>query len=311
MITLEDFRFIAALNRTGSLSAAARALDVTPPALSMRLKKLEAVLAVNLVVRNSRSLRFTPEGEQLVHEAQSMLLRVDGLSESLRKGAFAGALKVVAPFGFGRVHVAPVIATFIREHPQVRATLDLAEAPWNGNMDADVVVHIGAVRDSSWIAHILARNARWVCASPNYIKRHGAPSHPVDLTQHACLSVRENEEDVTLWRYKNQHGPSRRWETLRISPTLTSNNGEVVREWAVAGLGVTLRSEWDVAPYVQRGELHRLFPACDFEGADILALVPARRGVSARVSQFVECLKARFQPHPPWRMLPAARNSKD
>jgi len=302
MITLEDLRFIAALSRAGSLSAAARALDVTPPALSMRLKKLEAVLAVNLVVRNSRGLRFTPEGEQLVHEAQSMLSRVDGLADSLRGGAFAGPLRVVAPFGFGRIHVAPVMAAFIRDYPQVRATLDLAEAPWNGNLDADVVVHIGAIRDSAWIVHLLARNARWVCASPGYVRRHGMPPHPRDLTQHACLSVRENEEDVTLWRYRNQRESPRRWETLRISPTLTSNNGEVVREWAVAGLGVTLRSEWDVAPSVKRGELRRLFTDWEFEGADILALVPARRGVSARVSHFVDCLKARFQPKPPWRI---------
>jgi len=302
MITLDDLRFVAALSRTGARSAAARALDVTPPALSMRLKKLEAALGVNLVVRNSRGLRFTPEGEQLVHEAQSMLSRVEGLADSLRGGAFAGSLRVVAPFGFGRVHVAPVMAAFARDYPQVRATLDLAEAPWNGNVDADVVVHIGAIRDSSWIAHLLARNARWVCASPAYLKRCGTPAHPRDLTEHACLSLRENEEDVTLWRYKNRKASSRRWETLRISPALTSNNGEVVREWAAAGLGIALRSEWDVAPSIKRGELRRLFNDHEFEGADILALVPARRGVSARVSHFVECLKARFQPKTPWRI---------
>ncbi|WP_445493043.1 LysR family transcriptional regulator [Rhodopseudomonas sp. RCAM05734] len=302
MISLDDLRFVAALSRTGSLSAAARALDVTPPALSMRLKRLEASLEANLVVRNSRGLRFTPEGEQLVEEARSILSRVEGLADSLRGGAFAGSLRVVAPFGFGRVHVAPVMAAFARDYPQVRATLDLAEAPWNGSVEADVVVHIGAIRDSSWIAHLLARNARWVCASPAYLKRCGTPMHPRDLQQHACLSVRENEEDVTLWRYKDRNASSRRWEPLRISPTLTSNNGEVVRAWAAAGLGIALRSEWDVAPSVKRGELRRLFPSHEFEGADILALVPARRGVSARVSHFVECLKARFQPKTPWRI---------
>lgn len=303
MIALEDLRFVAALSRTGSLSAAARALDVTPPALSMRLKKLEAVLGVNLVVRNSRGLRFTPEGEQLVHEAQLLLARVDGLADRLGGGGFAGPLRVVAPFGFGRIHVAPVMAAFIRDHPQVRATLDLSEAPWNSHVEADVVVHIGTVRDSSWVAHLLARNARWVCASPGYLRRRGTPSTPRELAQHACLSVRENDEDVTLWRYKNGHMSSRRSEALRISPALTSNNGEVVRAWAVAGLGIALRSEWDVAPSVKRGELRRLLVEYEFEGADILALVPTRRGVSARVSHFVESLKARFQPKPPWRSI--------
>jgi DNA-binding transcriptional LysR family regulator len=303
MIALEDLRFVVALSRTGSLSAAARALDVTPPALSMRLKKLEAVLGVNLVIRSSRGLRFTPEGEQLVLEAQSLLTRLDGLTDSLSGGVFAGSLRVVAPFGFGRIHVAPVMAAFIRDYPQVRATLHLSEAPWNSNVEADVVIHIGTVRDSSWVAHLLARNARWVCASPSYLQRRGTPSHPRELAQHACLSVRENEEDVTLWRYKDSYTSSRRSEALRISPALTSNNGEVVREWAVAGLGVALRSEWDVAPSVKRGELRRLFVEYEFEGADILALVPTRRGVSARVSHFVESLKTRFQPKPPWRSI--------
>jgi DNA-binding transcriptional LysR family regulator len=302
MIALEDLRFVVALNRTGSLSAAARALDVTPPALSMRLKKLEAGLRVNLVIRNSRGLRFTPEGEQLVHEAQSLLARVDGLADSVTGGGFAGPLRVVAPFGFGRIHVAPVVASFIRDYPQVRATLDLSEAPWNRNVEADVVIHIGTVRDSSWVAHLLARNARWVCASPSYLRRRGTPSHPRELAQHACLSVRENEEDVTLWRFKSG-ASSRRSETLRISPALTSNNGEVVREWAIAGLGLALRSEWDVAPSVKRGELRRLFGEYEFERADILALVPTRRGVSARVSHFVERLKTRFQPKPPWQSI--------
>ncbi len=302
MLTLEDLRFVAALNRTGSLSAAARALDVTPPALSMRLKKLEATLGVNLVVRNSRGLRFTPEGEQLVHEALSLLSRVDGLADSLSGGAFSGPLRVVAPFGFGRVHVAPVIAAFVRQYPQVRATLDLSEAPWNSNVEADVVVHIGAVRDSSWVAHLLARNERWVCASPDYLRRRGTPSQPRELSQHACLSVRENEEDVTLWRFKDRDAPTRRSEALRINPALTSNNGEVVREWAVLGLGIVLRSEWDASPSVKRRELCRILNRYEFEGADILALVPARRGVSARVSHFVEGLKARFQPRPPWRL---------
>lgn len=301
MISLEDLRFVEALSRTGSLSAAARALDVTPPAMSMRLKKLEGVLGINLVVRNSRAMRFTPEGEKLVHEAQSILGRIDGLADSLNGGGFAGPLRVVAPFGFGRVHVAPVIGAFINDHPHVRATLDLSETPWNGNVDADVVIHIGAVRDSSWVAHLLARNARWVCASPDYLRRRGTPSHPRDLVDHSCLSVRENNEDVTLWRYKDRRTASKRSEALRISPALTSNNGEVVREWAVAGMGIALRSEWDAAPLVKRGELRRLFAEFEFEGADILALVPTRRGVSARVSHFVESLKSRFNPKLPWR----------
>jgi DNA-binding transcriptional LysR family regulator len=302
MISLEDLRFIATLSRTGSLSSAARAMDVTPPALSMRLKKLEAALGINMVIRSSRAMRFTPEGEQLVHEAQSILGRIEGLAESLHGRSLAGPLRIVAPFGFGRVHVAPAIATFVSDHPEVRATLDLSETPWTRNVDADVVIHIGSVRDSSWVAHLLARNARWLCASPDYLQRRGVPSHPRDLVDHHCLAVRENDEDVTLWRYRSRASSARRSEALRVAPVVTSNNGEVVRDWAIAGLGIALRSEWDVAPLVKAGRLRRLLTDYEFEGADILALVPTRRGVSARVSHFVEGLKLSFHPRPPWRI---------
>lgn len=300
MISLEDLRFVAILSRTGSLSAAARTLDVTPPALSMRLKKLETTLGISLVVRSSRTMRFSPEGERLVNEALLILDRIERLTDGMHQKTLAGPLRIAAPFGFGRVHIAPAVADFISAHPEVRATLDLSETPWNKNSDADVVVHIGSVKDSSWVIHMLARNARWLCASDDYLRRHGVPKHPRELVEHSCLSVRENDEDVTLWRYKPRATAARRSETLRIDPAMTSNNGEVVRDWAVAGRGIALRSEWDAAPLVKSGKLRRLLTDYEFDGADILALVPTRRGVSARVSLFVDALKTRFRSKPSW-----------
>ncbi|MDI1285352.1 MAG: LysR family transcriptional regulator [Reyranella sp.] len=298
MITLADLRFIEALARAGSLSGAARALNVTPPALSMRLKKLERSLGLSLVVRSSRRVRFTGEGEHLVHEAQALLGRIEALPEVLggEGRGLAGPLRVVAPFGFGRLHVAPMIARFAVQHPAVRVTLDLSEKPWTDSGDADVVIHIGAVRDSTWVAHLLARNARWVCASPAYLRRRGTPADPRDLLQHDCLCVRENNEDVTLWHHRRNGKAA----AVRVTPTLTSNDGEVVRNWAIAGLGIVVRSQWDAAPFVRRGELKRVLAAWDFDGADVLALVPARRGISARVSQFVDFLKGDFKRKAPW-----------
>src|SRR5436853_1637163 len=153
MITLEDLRFVDALNRAGSLSAAARSLNVTPPALSMRLKKLERSLAINLVVRSSRHIRFTSEGERLVAEAQGLLEQINALPDALAGAgrSLAGRLHVVSSFGFGRIHIAPLIAQFVEAHPSVRVTLDLSEKPWAQSNAADVVIHIGAVRDSSWV----------------------------------------------------------------------------------------------------------------------------------------------------------------
>lgn len=304
MITLDDLRFVEALSRTGSLSAASRALNVTPPALSMRLKKLESLLGVSLVIRSSRHLRFTSEGERLVSEAQTLLRRVEALPQAMKLAGddLAGRLRIVAPFGFGRAHIAPLVARFWALHPALRPELELSDNPWRASRGADVVIHIGELRDSSWVAHLLARNARWVCASPAYLNRAGVPAHPRELLQHTCLAVQENEEDVTLWHFRKHardRGKASPAEAVRVTPALTSNDGEVVRSWAVAGLGCVLRSEWDAAPLIKRGNLRRILSAWDFEPADVVALVPARRGISARVDGFVQFLKQHFQ-KPPW-----------
>jgi DNA-binding transcriptional LysR family regulator len=311
MISIDDLRFVDALSRGGSLSAAARSLNLTPSALSMRLKRLETSLGINLVVRSSRRVRFTNEGERLVHEAQNLLERIDCLPDALagQGRSLTGRLHVVAPFGFGRMHVAPGIARFSTQNPGLHVTLDLSERPWVDGHDADVVVHIGKLRDSSWTAHLLARNSRWVCASPEYIRRHRVPASPRDLQSHPCLCLRENDEDVTLWRCSQKsaaHATRSRAETIRVSPVLVSNDGEVVRNWATAGLGFVLRSQWDVAPLVRAGRLRRVLQGWDFGSADVFALVPARRGVSARVSRFVESLRAEFHPRPPWASPRAA-----
>jgi DNA-binding transcriptional LysR family regulator len=272
----------------------------------MRLKKLERFLSINLVVRSSRHVRFTSEGERLVAEAQRLLEQINALPDALagEGRGLAGRLHVVSSFGFGRIHVAPLIARFADAYPSVRVTLDLSERPWTESRIADVVIHIGRVRDSSWVAHLLARNARWLCASPAYLRRRGVPSHPRDLLEHACLCVRENDEDVTLWRYRNggkTHKGRRRADAVRVTPAFTSNDGEVVRNWALAGLGVTLRSEWDAAPFVRRGELQRILTNWDFDGADVIALVPTRQGISARVTRFIDFLKEHFHTKPLWR----------
>ena len=306
MISVDDLRFVEALHRTGSMSAAARALNVTPPAISMRLKKLEAELGINLVVRNSRHTRFTSEGEKLVSEAQALVTRIEALPGIMRadSGALTGSLRIVAPFGFGRAFIAPIIAKFSQAHPALQLDLALSENPWRANKDADVVIHIGELRDSSWVAHLIARNERWVCASPKYLDAHGIPTDPRQLLQHACLSIQENEEDVSLWRYRKKsrgRGKAGKLQSIRISPVLKSNDGEVVRNWASMGLGCALRSEWDAAPSVARGELKRILTGWEFEAANVMALVSARRGISTRVNSFIACLKTEFAPKPPWR----------
>ncbi len=304
-------RLVSALARSASLSAAARQLRVTPPALSMRLKRLEGQLGVNLAVRSAHRLSLTAEGERLAHEAATLLGQLEALPELLsREGsALQGSLRICAPFGFGRRHVAPLLARFAQAHPQIALNLDLLETPWPDRRDADVVIHIGQVRDSSWIAYPLADNERWLCASPQYLKtQRFHPAHPGEVLAHPCICIRENEEDVTLWHYrkrgKGRAAPGRR-QSLRIHPLLTSNDGDVARQWCEAGLGLVLRSEWDAAPAVAAGRLVRLLPDWSFEQAAVLALVPNRNRATARVAALIRFLQEGFAAAAPWAVAAA------
>jgi DNA-binding transcriptional LysR family regulator len=289
---IEDLRLAAALLRENSLSAAARSLGVTPPALSMRLRKLEASLGLVLAQRNARKLQLTSEGERFGREAHELLQQLDGLRESLQRDdqRLTGTLRVAAPFGYGRMHVAPLLSRFGQLHPGLRLQLDLRETPWPDRHDSDAVVHVGSVRDSSWVAHTLAPNERWLCASPGYLGQHGVPRNPADLAGHACICIRENDEDVTLWHMRPRGDGARKAETLRIRPAFVSNDGGVARQWAEDGLGLVLRSEWDAAGAVAAGRLVRVMAEWSFGAAPVVVLVPTRKGRTARVQAFVNFL---------------------
>jgi DNA-binding transcriptional LysR family regulator len=209
MIQIEDMQLAAALLREPSLSAAARSLDVTPPALSMRLRKLEATLGLSLATRTARRLSLTAEGERFAREAAALLGQIEGLRESMQRDdrRLTGTLRIAAPFGYGRQYVAPMLARFARLHPGLRIQFDLRETPWPDRHDADAIIHIGTVRDSSWIARTLSANARWLCASPEYLRARGTPRVPRDVMAHDCIVIRENDEDVTLWHVRRAAKP--------------------------------------------------------------------------------------------------------
>lgn len=289
---IEDLRLGAALLRESSLSAAARSLGVTPPALSMRLRKLEASLGLVLANRTSRKLHLTSEGERFGREAYELLMKFDGLRESLQRDdqRLTGTLRVAASFGYGRTHIAPLLSRFSRLHPALRLQLDLRETPWPDKHDSDAVIHVGAVRDSSWVGHTLASNERWLCASPAYLREHGTPRNPADLAYHACICIRENDEDVTLWHLRPAGRMARKAETLRINPAFVTNDGSVARQWAEDGLGIVLRSQWDVNDALAAGRLQRVMTDWEFGAAPVIVLVPTRKGRSARTQALVSFL---------------------
>lgn len=294
MIAVEDLQLAAALLRESSLSAAARALDVTPPALSMRLRRLEAELGLSLANRSARRLALTPEGERFGREAVQLLAQMQELRDSLRRDdqQLGGTLRIAAPFGYGRRRLAAALVPFARQHPQLRLQLDLRETPFPDRHDADAVVHIGEVRDSSWVARVLAANDRWLCASPDYLRRHGTPATPRALLEHACICIRENEEDVTLWHLRPARGRrTAQDQTLRVTPSYVTNDGGVARRWAEQGLGLVLRSQWDMQEAIAQGRLVRVLEDWHFGSAPVTLLVPTRKGRTARVQALVGFLQ--------------------
>jgi DNA-binding transcriptional LysR family regulator len=172
-------------------------------------------------------------------------------------------------------------------HPQLCLHLDLRETPWPDRHDSDAVIHIGNLNDSLWIARPLTQNNRWLCASPAYLEQHGVPSLPEQLAEHRCICIRENDEDVTLWHMRKGQGR----KTLRIEPVLLSNDGSVARRWAEQGLGLVLRSQWDVSDAIANGSLIRVLADWQFDSAPINLLVPSRKLRSPRVQALVAFLE--------------------
>jgi DNA-binding transcriptional LysR family regulator len=311
MIELDDMRLFRALGGSRSLAAAARLLNLTPPAVSVRLQKLEERLGMKLAIREARGVTLTDEGLKLLDESIELLERVESIATrvSEQSGSVSGHLRIVAPFGFGRAHVAPLVRKLHLAHPSLGVSLVLAESPLSAASGADVVLSIGAAKSSSWVGHFLAPNERFLCASPEFAKQIDRMDHPTDLQRYEYLSLRENDEDVTRLRFMpvgDTHKHGAKGITVRLSGSLSSNDGTVVSDWASAGLGIIERSEWSAAGLIAAGKLIRLLPGWRLEPAPILALLPSRNAVTNRQRLFLEAAKRAFDPAP-WRQ-PAGFN---
>lgn len=300
MLSSEDLRFFCAVASQPTLAATARVLHVTPSSVTQRLQGIEEKLGLRLLDRFGRRVTLTDEGEVLAARARLILAEMDALHEALgdRKNDMVGRLRILAPLGFGNAWVAPLAARFQAEHPLLSVELELSDQP---NLAAgegwDIVVHIGALRDSTLRRQVLAKNRRLLCAAPAYLERHGMPRSTDELRQHRCLMLRENAEDLSLWRLRapGEH----EYEAVRIHPALSSNDGRVVKQWALDGYGIMQRSSWDIAQELRQGKLVQVLPGYEAPDADIVALLGARHGRrSARTERFLDLLKREIGPMP-------------
>ena len=282
----------------GILSAAARELGLSPALISRRLAGLEARLGVRLINRTTRSLRLTDEGAGYYDTCTRVLAEIEEADAAVSAGRVEpqGALKVAMPASFGHQHLAPLIPEFASRYPQVRLALSLSDRNVNVIEEGfDLAIRIAHLEDSSLAARRLAPNRRVVCASPAYLERHGTPRTPQDLAQHNCLTA---NDFVMNWDYKEPDG---RPGSVRVSGRYACDNWEVLREWALAGMGVALKSTWDVYRHIEDGSLVSVCPGYTF-GSDvaIYAVYPHRRFLPAKTRVFIEFLAASFGPEPYW-----------
>ena len=283
--------FFSALAAAGSLSAAARELGITTPAVSKRLALMETRVGVSLVNRTTRRMSLTPEGELYLEHARRILGDIDDMEQLLwvSKATPKGLLRLNATLGFGRSHVAPLISRFVRAHPQVEVQLQLSVNPPPLTDDSfDVCIRFGPPPDARVIARHIAPNRRLLCASPAYLARHGVPKVPNDLTRHNCIGIRQGEEAYGVWRLSSGRGKNATVEAVKTRGNLTTNDGEIAVSWALDGHGIVMRAEWDVERHLKNGKLVQVLPQHHTPDADIHAVYPQRHQRAARVRAFVD-----------------------
>ncbi len=286
-----DLGFFSTLASAGSLSAAARELGVTTPAVSKHLAQMEARVGVLLVNRSTRRMSLTPEGELYLAAARRIIGDIDAMEEMLggSKAKPSGLLRVNATLGFGRSHVAPLLSRFVRKHPDVEVQLQLSVNPPAPTEDLfDVCVRFGAPPDSRVIAR------RLLCAAPAYLAKHGTPKVPNDLARHNCIGIRQGDDAYGVWRLTSGRGRSAKTESVKTRGNLTTNDGEIAVNWALDGHGILMRAEWDIERYLRNGRLVQVLPQYQTPDADIYAVYPQRHQLAARVRAFVDFLALSF-----------------
>jgi DNA-binding transcriptional LysR family regulator len=296
--SLAEMAVFSRVVTAGSLSAAARELGLSPAVISRRLAALESRLGVRLINRTTRSLHLTDEGANYYDNCARLLSEIEEADAAVSAGRVEpqGPLKVALPASFGHQHIAPLIPHFASRFPKVQLALSLSDRNVNLIEEGfDLAIRIADLADSSLAARKLAPNRRVVCASPDYLRRHGMPRTPQDLAGHNCLTT---NDFAMNWEYK---GPGGEPGIVRVSGRYACDNWEVLREWALAGLGVALKSTWDVRPQLEDGSLVSLCPGYTFDtDVAIYAVYPHRRLLPAKTRAFIEFLADSFGPEPYW-----------
>jgi len=292
---LESFVAIAA---RGSLTAAAKAEGVAPAIIGRRIDALEERLGVKLLLRTTRRIALTHEGSAFLEDCQRLLVELANAEASVSAGGVkaSGHLRVTAPAGFGRRHVAPLVPRFHELHPEVTISLNLSDRLVDmAGESFDCAVRVGDLPDSSLVSLRLADNRRRCVATPDFVRRHGAPRHPGELARFACLSLSSDASQTRGWAFRVPAAGGEH-EVIYLKPTgpLDCSDGQVLHDWCLAGHGIAWRSTWEVEAEIDAGLLVPLLDEFAAPPNGIYAVFAGAKHLPLRVRLWLDFLKEQY-----------------
>jgi DNA-binding transcriptional LysR family regulator len=304
MSRLEEMEAFVRVVDAGSITAAADRMAMAKSAVSRRLTELEQRLGVQLLRRTTRTLRLTDTGRGFYERCLRILADVEEAESAVGQehGTVRGRLRVALPLSFGLLHLGPAIADFMCRHPQVEFDLDFNDRQVDLLAEGfDVALRIADLQDSSLIARRLAPIHALVCASPDYLESHGPPRTPVELRNADCL-VYTNIQEPARWSFRAPDGGA---GSVEVRPHMQANNGDFLRQAAIAGRGVLLSPTFIVYRDIEEGKLAPVLEDYSWSAPSAYAVYPQTRHLSRRVRVFVDYLVERFAGVPYWDAGPA------
>jgi DNA-binding transcriptional LysR family regulator len=299
MDRLAALRVFTAVVESGSFSRTAQRLGLSKSAVSKHVTALEESLGARLLNRTTRRLAPTDAGEEYYRRGTRILAELQEADAAIQEKSKEprGRLRISAPMSFGIRHLGDAVAVFLRRHPHIQIDLALSDRYVDLVAERfDVAIRIGRLKDSSLHSRVLAPLRMVMCASPAYLKARGTPRKPADLGAHVCLTY-TYADGSTSWRLKGR--------TMSVTGVAHADNGDILRQLALAGLGIVIQPSFIVGPDVAKGKLVSLMPEHIAQDGAIHAVYPATRHVSGAVRLFIDFMAERCGPVPYWEAAKA------
>lgn len=307
MAQLKQLETFVSVAQRGSLTAAALAEGVAPAIMGRRLDALEARLGVKLLVRTTRRISLTHEGSAFLEDCQRILADLANAEASVSAGGVkaSGHLRITAPGGFGRRHVAPLVPRFRDLHPDVTVSLNLSDRVVDlAGEGYDCAVRVGDLPDSSLVSVRLADNRRLCVATPAYLRRHGVPQHPHELQRFDCLTLSSDASQTRGWAFKVPGSGGDDVVHFKPGGPLDCSDGQVLHDWCLAGHGIAWRSTWEVEAEIAAGLLEVVLEDFAAPPNGIYAVFPQRKHLALRVRLWIDYLKHHYGQPDFWKREP-------